>query len=774
MKELEERGIGRPSTYASVIDTIVNKRDYVWKKGNALVPTWTAFAKVQLLERYFAHLIDYEFTATMEEALDAIARGEGEAEKWLHSFYFGNGQVGLRDLVAEEHLATIDKAEVNAVHLGDDGDGRELDRPRVAERRQHRAWRREGSDPGRPRTRRAHARRRRRPDREGVGRPAAARRGSRDRPAGARAHRPLRARSCSSASRRKARRRSRSARRSSRAWTPNTVTLDEALGLLSLPRVVGVDADGEEITAQNGRYGPVPEEGHRQPQPRDPRSSCSPSRSKKRRRSSPSRSNGAAASRKPPLAELGAHPESGAPVRVLDGRFGPYVTDGTLNASVPRGIDAEAVTLEQAVELLRERAARAPATSGRRSERSRRRPAKKPRRKKATAKKATKKAAKKATAKKTTAKRTTAKGAVEKAIRRRPRRLIRHPADCARRAEDGRRATGKPWGAVHPARRRQSTDAARAVARVRHAVVLPAVARAGDLEPRRLDRAHRDPRDRGTRLRQLGCRGEPRDGDACAARVPPRHRRRRDHRPVRPAQGDGAVRHRSRQPALPAAVRGEPPRVGAGLARPRADDAALGPGAGGDGSALREGGAARIGELAVARRVVRHVPDRVDHLLVARRPRHRARSARHHLGVRGRPGVARARSSTRCTFLVSAAIVWRLPFPRQGTRRQPAHRLARHVQRHPGGPAVHPTQPAGAGRDHRARVRPHRRRRDDPARSGIRQAGAGRRQRRVRRADDRARLRCRDRRRHACSGSRGDCRAPRCSPPRWSGPACSS
>ncbi len=126
MKELEERGIGRPSTYASVIDTIVNKRDYVWKKGTALVPTWTAFAKVQLLERYFGHLIDYEFTATMEEALDSIARGEGEAEKWLHSFYFGNGQVGLKDLVAEDHLATIDKAEVNTVHIGHDAEGREI------------------------------------------------------------------------------------------------------------------------------------------------------------------------------------------------------------------------------------------------------------------------------------------------------------------------------------------------------------------------------------------------------------------------------------------------------------------------------------------------------------------------------------------------------------------------------------------------------------------------------------------------------------------------
>src|SRR6202008_3372500 len=91
-----------------------------------LVPSWTAFAKVQLLERYFTHLIDYEFTATMEEALDAIARGEGEAEKWLHSFYFGNGSAGLAELVGEEHLATIDKAEVNTVHLGVDDQGRAL------------------------------------------------------------------------------------------------------------------------------------------------------------------------------------------------------------------------------------------------------------------------------------------------------------------------------------------------------------------------------------------------------------------------------------------------------------------------------------------------------------------------------------------------------------------------------------------------------------------------------------------------------------------------
>ncbi|MFM8304060.1 MAG: type I DNA topoisomerase, partial [Actinomycetota bacterium] len=125
VKELEERGIGRPSTYASVIDTLIG-REYVWKKGTALVPSWTAFAKVQLLEGHFAHLIDYDFTATMEEALDTVARGEGESEKWLHAFYFGNGQAGLRELIDEDHLATIDPAVVNAVRIGTDREGRAI------------------------------------------------------------------------------------------------------------------------------------------------------------------------------------------------------------------------------------------------------------------------------------------------------------------------------------------------------------------------------------------------------------------------------------------------------------------------------------------------------------------------------------------------------------------------------------------------------------------------------------------------------------------------
>ncbi len=125
VKELEERGIGRPSTYAAVIETI-QARDYAWKKGTALVPSWTAFAVTNLLERHFGHLVDYGFTATMEEALDVIARGEGEAEKWLHSFYFGNGNAGLRELTSEDKLAGMDTREINTVLIGVDDTGHDI------------------------------------------------------------------------------------------------------------------------------------------------------------------------------------------------------------------------------------------------------------------------------------------------------------------------------------------------------------------------------------------------------------------------------------------------------------------------------------------------------------------------------------------------------------------------------------------------------------------------------------------------------------------------
>jgi DNA topoisomerase-1 len=402
VKELEERGIGRPSTYASVIETIL-RRDYVFKKGSALVPTWTAFAKVQLLERYFSHLIDYEFTAVMEEALDAIARGEGEAEKWLHSFYFGNGEIGLRDLVAEEHIAQIDKAEVNAVHIGTDGDGQEL----IVRVWPNGANIERGDEKGPIPAELA-------PDEltperaeELLAIPSGPREVGTDPDTGltvlvltGRFGPFVQLGEQAPGSKEKPKRASLFA-----SMDPTTVTLEQALALLSLPRVVGTDDDGQEITAQNGRYGAYLKKGT------DSRSLASEdalfSTTMEEARAifaQPKQRRGRVA--KPPLAELGAHPESGAPVRVLDGRFGPYITDGTVNASVPRGTDPDQVTLDEAVELLRERAARAPATK-----------------KKAPAKRAVKKATPPTstttrTIKKRAAKKTTAKKAATKSTRK--------------------------------------------------------------------------------------------------------------------------------------------------------------------------------------------------------------------------------------------------------------------------------------------------------------------------------------------------------------------
>src|SRR5258705_2158987 len=104
----------------------IQAREYVWRKGTAMVPAWMAFAVVRLLEQHFGHLVDYSFTATMEEALDVIARGEGEAEKWLHSFYYGNGQPGLHALVSDEQLALINPRGVSTIPIGVDATGHEI------------------------------------------------------------------------------------------------------------------------------------------------------------------------------------------------------------------------------------------------------------------------------------------------------------------------------------------------------------------------------------------------------------------------------------------------------------------------------------------------------------------------------------------------------------------------------------------------------------------------------------------------------------------------
>jgi DNA topoisomerase-1 len=382
VKELEEDGIGRPSTYASVIQTIQD-RGYVWKKGTALVPTWTAFAVVQLLERHFDHLVDYKFTARMEEDLDVIARGEGESEKWLHSFYYGNGQRGLKELVGADHLEEIDARSVNTISLGADADGRDVavrvgrygpylqrdddtvslpdDLPPDELSLEDAIDRLErGKDGGRvlghdPET----------------GLPVIARDGrygpyvqlgelvdgAEEKPKTASLLKTM---------------------------TLDTMTLEDALSVLSLPRVVGTDAEGKQITAQNGRYGPYLKKGteSRSLDTEEQIFSVTVAEAEalfaqpKRRRA-----------QKPPLAELGPHPDSGAPVRVLDGRYGPYATDGTTNATLPRGRDPESVTLEEAVALIREREARGPRKPRKTTKRTvkKRTPAKK----RATAKKRT-------------------------------------------------------------------------------------------------------------------------------------------------------------------------------------------------------------------------------------------------------------------------------------------------------------------------------------------------------------------------------------------------
>jgi DNA topoisomerase-1 len=295
----------------------------------------------------------------MEEALDAIARGEGEAEKWLHEFWFGDGQPGLKELVNDEHLATIDPAEVNAIPIGHDAQGREI----IVRVWSNGASLQRGDDkapvpvdlaPDELTIERAE---------ELIEKGSAGPRVIGNDPDSGLPVLALTGRygpfvqlgEMEDGSKDKPKRASLFA-----SMEPDTVTLDEALALLALPRVVGADAEGNEITALNGRYGPYLKKGT------DSRSLDAEEQlftvtleQAEAIFAQPKRRRGRAT--KPPIAELGTHPDTGAPVRVLDGRFGPYVTDGTINATVPRGVDPASIDLEQGVELLREREARGPA-----------------------------------------------------------------------------------------------------------------------------------------------------------------------------------------------------------------------------------------------------------------------------------------------------------------------------------------------------------------------------------------------------------------------------
>ena len=432
--KLEELEIGRPSTYASILRTITS-RDYVFKKGTALIPTWLAFAVTRLLEEHFPKLVDYAFTAEMEEILDQIASGNAARLQVLTDFYFGseaNGSVGSVDRVGLHRLVSelgeIDARKLSTFPIGDlddvgeggpstgsghesTGSGHESTGSGIVVRVGRYGTYVEDQD-----SRRANVADDLPPDeltvdlaRELLSKPMGEERELGLDPV---THRMIVAKNgrfgpyvteiLEEDAPKNAKPRTGSLFAS---MTVEDVTLEQALQLMSLPRVVGLDADGVEITAQNGRYGPYLKKGT------DSRSLDGEDQifgitldEALAIYAQPKQRGRAAA--KPPLKELGPDPVSGRPMIIKDGRFGAYVTDGELNATLRRGDEIESITPERAAELLAEKRAKGPAPK--------KRAAKSPA-KKAAAKKAPAKKTATTTAKKTPAKRPAAKKAAANA-----------------------------------------------------------------------------------------------------------------------------------------------------------------------------------------------------------------------------------------------------------------------------------------------------------------------------------------------------------------------
>jgi DNA topoisomerase-1 len=361
VKELEDREIGRPSTYATIIGTILD-RGYVFKKGTALVPSFLAFAVVTLLERHFGQLVDYEFTAHMEDVLDEIARGEAERVPWLRRFYFGTPQgegdgadPGLKSLVGD--ISDIDAREVSSfplagsdivVRVGRYGpylerDGQRVNVPEDIAPDELTVEKAEelfnqpngdvslGTDPD-------------------SGREVVAKAGR----FGPYVTELLPEDAPSSAKPRTA--------SLLKSMALDTVTLDDALKLLSLPRTLG-ELDGEQVTVQNGRYGPYVKKGtdSRSLESEEQLFTLTLAEAKElfAQPKTRGRRTGAAA---PPLRELGQDPATGKPMVIKDGRFGPYVTDGETNASLRKGDEVAEITDQRAAELLADRRAAPPTT----------------------------------------------------------------------------------------------------------------------------------------------------------------------------------------------------------------------------------------------------------------------------------------------------------------------------------------------------------------------------------------------------------------------------
>jgi DNA topoisomerase I len=356
IKELERLGIGRPSTWATIVDLVLS-RDYAFKKGTALVPTFLATAVIGLMEKYFTQLVDYEFTARLEDDLDAISRGESEDKNYLQSFYFGNGHPGLKTLV-EGGETNIDPRIVCGIPLGADRDGKnvevrigrwgpfisngetraglpdmvapdEMTVERALQLLQDAAKGPEvlGNDPQ-------------------TNKPIYLKKGrfgpyvqlgdmveGEDKPKMASLLPGM---------------------------LPEEVTFDTAIALLSLPRELGQHPETKDtIIAANGRYGPyikagtdtrsIPTDENLTPLNITLEQAIEILKQPKRRGRQSTPKN---------LREIGPHPISQAPIVLKSGRYGPYVTDGKINASLPRGLDPQSLSVQDAVNLLDARAAK--------------------------------------------------------------------------------------------------------------------------------------------------------------------------------------------------------------------------------------------------------------------------------------------------------------------------------------------------------------------------------------------------------------------------------
>ncbi len=409
IKELEEREIGRPSTYASIIGTILN-RGYVYKKGTALVPAWLAFSVIRLMEDHFERQVSYEFTAGMEDILDEIAGGRKDRVTELNAFYYGTDTVpGLHTLVTE--LADIDPRELATFPIGDPEAGINL---RVG---RYGPYLEGPDDEGNPAGKRANVPDDLPPDEltmekavELFANPAGEEIELGNHPeTGLRVvakngrFGPYVTEDLPDDAKKSAKARTGSLFKS---MSLDTITLDDAVKLLSLPRVVGVAPpeveakEGVEITAQNGRYGPYLKKGtdSRSLGAEDQLFTITLDEALAIYAQPKQRGRAAAA---PPLKELGNDPVSGQPIVVKSGRFGEYVTDGEYNATLRKDDSVESITTERAAELLADRRERGPAKGKKAAKKgAKKAPAKKTTKKSTAKKSAAKKTAKKATAKK--------------------------------------------------------------------------------------------------------------------------------------------------------------------------------------------------------------------------------------------------------------------------------------------------------------------------------------------------------------------------------------